>query len=917
MHRVRSLLRAPDGYVGLLAFLLYLRTLAPDVFVSDFAEFQYQPPILGLPHPNGFPLYMLMGWAWSHLPWGTWAWKMNLLSALWGGIAVALTTAFARRLSGRASVGILAGGLWALTPTFWGYSLLAERYSLNMSLLIGAVWTAWEATRRPNPRVWRILSAGLLGLGLTVHPSDALLIPFWWGYLLWRIPTLRRDVRGWGEALLAGALPQITFLYVPWRWAVYARWPLLPGIGRSSAVYKGLVHVWYEPPLRWDLVWYYITGLGGYARGLLAGGWREAIPLLRDVWPYWRAELPWPLVLLALVGLVALWRRERALTLMLFAFTLFLTLMVAYIRQGKNDAYLLPAFWVLLLLAAFSVDLLPEGGRWEGRRAFRVALYGGIGGVLLLLFLARYPHRDLSRRLDIRETWLTVLATPLEEGAGLLGHWSDLTPLWYMQQAEARRPDLWGLFPPDEERIIDPWLATGHPLYLIAPTHGWAPHLTQRYTLVPWGPAVRVLPRGQAFSCLREEEARALLHSEVLDMVRPTLPDRLTPDEPTVLAFCWRARQPVPRDVFLEVRLSPAWGGDDVVLHGPLISPWYPASRVPARGEGLGVLPLRLPWGTPPGEYTARLHFFRLVDGSAVPWPGSPDFSLGSVTVAATRTFERSRFPRATVPLLAPRAGPLRLRGWTLSRTPVRPGDPVRLDMIWEVVRPPRAGLSLQVRFWGRGDRGLLTLAMPLLPSAPPETWTPGTILRTRHVLRAPRGLGDHMYLVEPRLFEGDAFRPWFPTGRWIVGRIRVHDRPHLWTRPEGFVPLEAHFAGVGDLVGYRVEGGRELRVVLLWKATDAGEHSYKVFVHLLDAQGHLVTQHDSLPAQGTLPTDVWVPGEYIVDPHPLEGAAQGAVLRVGLYDPATGQRVPVTRSSLPVRDNSVELPIREGASRD
>jgi len=60
----------------------------------------------------------------------------------------------------------------------------------------------------------------------------------------------------------------------------------------------------------------------------------------------------------------------------------------------------------------------------------------------------------------------------------------------------------------------------------------------------------------------------------------------------------------------------------------------------------------------------------------------------------------------------------------------------------------------------------------------------------------------------------------------------------------------------------------------------------------------------------------VWVPGEYIVDEHPLPVAPdqvpERATLRVGLYDPSTGIRVPVTHADVPVQDNGVILDVGE-----
>lgn len=913
--RVGATLMSPL-FLGVAAFFLYLRTLGPDVFVSDFAEFQYLSSLLGLPHPNGFPLYMLLGWAWSHLPMGNLAWRMNLLSAVGGGIAVALTAAFAQRLSGRARVGLLAGGLLALTPTFWGYSLLAERYTLNLALLVGALWTGWEASRaRDDTRRLRLLltSSALLGLGLTMHPSDALLIPFWFAHLLWVIPGLRREWRTWGKMAVAGAIPLSLFAYVPWRWAAYVNMPLLPGIGRSEAVYRGLVHVWYEPPLRWDMVWYYITGLGGYATGLVAGGWWEALAHLNDVWPYWRAEIPWPVALFAVVGGIRLARRDKRLTCVLLAFGIYLTLMVAYIQQGKNDAYLLPAFWMVLLAAGFVVDW-PEGmiGHRLLRGLSRAALTAFTALVLLSLLILRYPDRDLSRRVDIREWWETTLQVPLEEGAALLGHWSDFTPLWYLQHVEGLRPDVIALFPPDMEKVIQPWLGTGRPLYLAAPTHGWAPELPQRYTLVPWGRLMRILPKGERLPCPAPAGAPRI-PSQVLDVTLVRVPTRLEAERSTTLQFCWKAHRDLPRDLFMTVRLRPVTGGLTLDLTGSLVVPWYPFDPIPRDTEGLALVPLRVPVGTPPGRYEAELGFFTLSrDGAPIPLAGAATTPLGEVKIAATTHLYRALLPRETVPLVSPRVGPLRLRAWFLSDLPVRPGDPIRLELVWEVVEAPRAGLSLQVRFWGRGGRGLLTRAQPI----PITAGDVGRIIRTTHDLRAPRGLGDHIYLVEPRVLVGGKRAAWFPGRRWIVGAVRVHDRPHMWTPPNGMTPVAATWSGVAELVGYALDDtalrpGQTLRLTLVWRSLGEVDTSYKVFVHVTDEAGNIVAQHDSAPALGTLPTDVWVSGEYIEDVHPISIPANlGAgtyTIRVGLYNPATGQRVPII-STLPVENESLEL---------
>ncbi|MEI2688783.1 MAG: hypothetical protein V9H69_03355 [Anaerolineae bacterium] len=84
--------------------------------------------------------------------------------------------------------------------------------------------------------------------------------------------------------------------------------------------------------------------------------------------------------------------------------------------------------------------------------------------------------------------------------------------------------------------------------------------------------------------------------------------------------------------------------------------------------------------------------------------------------------------------------------------------------------------------------------------------------------------------------------------------------------------------------------------MTLHWQPTEITGDRLTVFVHLLDEQGVIVGQSDQEPAAGSHPTSSWRPGEFIADQHSVrvqEDALLGnARLIVGLYDPATGQRV-------------------------
>src|SRR4051812_43036105 len=74
---------AVGAVLVLRAFALYIATLAPSVMPGDYAEFQFSAAILGVPHPTGYPLYILLGKLFTMLPVGDVAYRVNLSSAVY------------------------------------------------------------------------------------------------------------------------------------------------------------------------------------------------------------------------------------------------------------------------------------------------------------------------------------------------------------------------------------------------------------------------------------------------------------------------------------------------------------------------------------------------------------------------------------------------------------------------------------------------------------------------------------------------------------------------------------------------------------------------------------------------------------------------------------------------------------------
>jgi len=105
------------------------------------------------------------------------------------------------------------------------------------------------------------------------------------------------------------------------------------------------------------------------------------------------------------------------------------------------------------------------------------------------------------------------------------------------------------------------------------------------------------------------------------------------------------------------------------------------------------------------------------------------------------------------------------------------------------------------------------------------------------------------------------------------------------------------HYGESIEFQGYRWRTvGTELEITLQWQALEHLAANYKVFAHLLNADGQVILQHDAIPCNWQCPTIQWQVGETISDQAtiPLAGLAPGEYhLATGLYDAETLQRPP------------------------
>jgi len=125
---------APLGTLALFALLFTLYALGScrSIYVGDSGELVTAVHTLGIPHPSGYPLYVLLGKLWSELlPLGSVAWRMSLFSCVCAAAACSALYAVGRRLRLAPIAALFAALVLGFSPSFWSQANVQRVYALG------------------------------------------------------------------------------------------------------------------------------------------------------------------------------------------------------------------------------------------------------------------------------------------------------------------------------------------------------------------------------------------------------------------------------------------------------------------------------------------------------------------------------------------------------------------------------------------------------------------------------------------------------------------------------------------------------------------------------------------------------------------------------------------------------------------
>jgi hypothetical protein len=365
---------------ALAALWVYALTLSPTVawvnLGEDSGDLLAASATLGIPHPTGYPLFVLLGRLATFLPVGSIAFRINLVAALAAAVSVYAVARLAMALA-PAPRGLLAawGGaacalLYASSRGAWSQSVLAEVYTLNAAFLGLILWLLVEAQREGDAK--RLLLAGyLFGLGLTNHllllaAAPAFLV------VIGRLGRTKKI----GPATLV-LLPLLMF------------WGLTLDLYLPVRAARNPEFSWGAPASPGQL-WWVVSG-AQYARNFFA---RDFAGALRHLVPgRWWMDFGWGLLVL---GLGAAWavRRRAAGTLALGAALLASFVLLSVYAIGDDVGYWMPAGLILSALAGAGWAGLAE--RVSGRRVAQIAVAAALAVAVTLGFATHWRQVDAS-----------------------------------------------------------------------------------------------------------------------------------------------------------------------------------------------------------------------------------------------------------------------------------------------------------------------------------------------------------------------------------------------------------------------------------------------------------------------------------------------------------------------------------------
>jgi hypothetical protein len=403
--------------VALIPTLFYLYCLSPGVSWEDSGEFITTASSLGIAHPPGHPLYILLAHLFTiHRAPQTIAHSVNLFSVIAAFLALfvfsMLLSIFSRSSPGERNVmlSFLAllsiTMLFAFSRTFWYVTEISEVYSLH-ALLTLCLFASLILFAQQGGK-YLLLFAYLFGLSLTNNVTIAYLTPAFVCFLI--VERKRIEKRSLIPSFLLFLLGISLYCYVP----VRARFHPIFNWG-DAATMKHFLH---------------LLTAQEFSKGFLSLAYAETslfptlLHLLREI-SFW-AVIP------LIFGFFILFKKKRTIaTLFIVAIVSNITLSFFTGRGPDLNAYFLPSTTLFFLTIGYGIMYTID--RLKGRAWLSLPLLLVLSLTPLLL---NHRHNCARGDTDARNYGIALMGWLPEKAVLLTENTNDYFILTYLSEVE-------------------------------------------------------------------------------------------------------------------------------------------------------------------------------------------------------------------------------------------------------------------------------------------------------------------------------------------------------------------------------------------------------------------------------------------------------------------------------------------------
>lgn len=255
------------------------------------------------------------------------------------------------------------------------------------------------------------------------------------------------------------------------------------------------------------------------------------------------------------------------------------------------------------------------------------------------------------------------------------------------------------------------------------------------------------------------------------------------------------------------------------------------------------------------------------------------------------------------------------LRGYAVDTDQARPGEPINVELYWDVTGTPPGDYLLFTHVIDdvTGVPAAQRDTYPGLGNFPSSQWRPGDRFIERLSIYLPEtAYAPSTAELNIGLYAPEGYRLGVTDGAtgaglgdaFPIGRINIEANAPSGEQPGAeAIPNPGHynFEDRARLLGYayearELEPGEPLNLTLYWQALRSSPGDYDVLIRVLDADNNVIATQQARPAGGAGSTADWRPGEVVVETYqvPLDTALAGdaVTLEVGLVDRNTGARL-------------------------